>query len=472
MVWRTMSEILGSFIKNYQTIFLFMYGLVFFTLGITILSYSRHYSRLTLAKSLPWLGGFGILASFFEWGYYFIPDQIEIIGQSYKPVLYLIHQIIAALMYTSLFQFGIELLGPYKEGRRWVRLVPTFVLFGWFIGPLIVGFSLLNNVDVWSDFANTCAKYFICIPGFTIAVIGLIHQQRQQIKPLKIPHIDTMIRISAGSLAAMGLISGVVTPKSIFFPSTIINYESFNRLFYVPSYVYLLIAGILLLYSMVRTLEIYNIETDMTIKDMEAAQVISNERERLARDIHDGVLQQVYASGLLAQSLKKHVPENQRPEVERLIVSIDQAISQLREYLPKARPDIESVDLIGAITPKIEEARRYVEIETKWNAQDIPSLSVEKTLHFSALLGEAISNAIRHSKTDKLVISLIYQDQRLILMVRDYGVGISPYANQGYGLKNMQDRAKLLGGTLSIESERSIGTLVRLDLQVESACEN
>ena len=99
-----------------------------------------------------------------------------------------------------------------------------------------------------------------------------------------------------------------------------------------PPFIFRSFAGILLLYSIVRALEVFDFETDYLIQNMEEAQVIANEKERMARDLHDGALQEVYASGLLAQSLKRHISPNLQQEADRLIDTIHQAISQLREY--------------------------------------------------------------------------------------------------------------------------------------------
>lgn len=459
-----MADNLITWLIDYRPIAYYVYGLVFFTLGMTITLQSRHYSRLTLAKSLPWLGAFGISHAFYEWGEVFIPLQIESEGPQLATVLTIIQIILLAISFSALFQFGIEMLRPFSPRWRWIRLVPFAVFILWLVGPFMIGFSLIPDLYKWDAFATANAHYFICAPGSLFSVIGLIHQQRAQIKPMKLPHIDNVIRVAAGSLAAYGVLSGLIVPKTFFFPATIINHETFASVMFFPPYVYRSIAGVLLLVSIARSLEIFNIETDVMIRNMEEVQVVAYERERIARDLHDGALQQVYAAGLLAQSLKRHISTDRQKEVDRLIDTINQAIDQLREFLPKPQPDIKFVDLIGAISPKIDEAKRYTRIDTTWDITEIPALSVEQTRHVTALLSEAISNAIRHSKSEKIKISISYQNSHLVMEIRDFGKGISPSAEQGFGLKNMRDRAKLLGAEFSIESEDAKGTTVKLDM--------
>ena len=462
-----MNAVAGNFFERYEIIFLFLYGIVFFSMGLAILVRSRNYSRLILAKSLPWMAGFGIVNGFFEWGYIFIPLLTRTLGEEIYTILMIIHQVLLAGAFTFLYQFGVELLKPYRDDWKWIRLVPMIGFILWLIGPFTIGFSLIADVDEWARYADMCSRYFLCVPGSILSTIGLIHQQKMQIKPMKLPLIDNMLRTVAGALAAHTILSGLVVPHIPILPASVINIESFTMVMGAPPYIYRIIIGLILLLAMMRALDIFSIETDAIIHKMEESQVIANERERMARDLHDGALQQVYASGLLAQSLKKHLPVEQHKEVNQVTEAINQAIDQLREFLPQQKLEPKSADLISALMPRIEEARRYARIETKWEVSKIPSFSIEQTSHLSALLNEAISNAIRHSKSDRIEVSVRCVDKQLIMAIRDFGLGISPAAEQGYGLKNMRERARLLGADLCIETTPTKGTVVSLTMPLE-----
>jgi len=84
----------------------------------------------------------------------------------------------------------------------------------------------------------------------------------------------------------------------------------------------------------------------------------------------------------------------------------------------------------------------------------------------TSLLGEALSNAIRHSRTDRIRVALKREEEEMILEVQDFGTGISLHAEQGYGLKNMRDRARLLGANFEIFSGRQEGTTVKVVLPI------
>ncbi|MBA4383389.1 MAG: hypothetical protein C0410_01500 [Anaerolinea sp.] len=462
-----MVEVINNWFAANSPLFQFFYGQVFFIMGISVLFQTRQHSRLNLARSLPWLAGFGILHGLYEWGDIFIPIQVATHGLAFESILDSIHLFVLALSFGSLFQFGVELLRPYSTNWRWIRFLPCIIFIIWLVGPFGAGFVFINNLEVWHAFANTISRYLLCIPACLFSSIGLVRQVKIQIKPMKLPQISKMLITSACALAFYGIIEGASVPKGSFFPASIVNSDTFTALIILPPFVFRAIAGLALLFAMWRALKVFNIETERVIHQMEIGQVIATERERIARDLHDGALQQVYASGLMAQTLSKHVVKENAAEVNQLMLSIDQAVEKLRTFLPQDNPVMESVDLIGALQPIIEEARQNIIIDTFWSTKKIPSLTPDQTRHFTAFVSEALSNVIRHSKSNKAEVKLFCSKNHLHLQVKDFGQGIAPSADPGFGLKNMRDRARLLGGSLKIETKLHEGTTVDLDLPME-----
>ena len=95
----------------------FVYGLVFFVLGLAIALQSRRHSRLDLARSMGWLAAFGLAHGLHEWGDIFIPIQATYLDTAVIRVLQVLQVILLALSFGFLLQFGIELLR-----ERWPRL--------------------------------------------------------------------------------------------------------------------------------------------------------------------------------------------------------------------------------------------------------------------------------------------------------------------------------------------------------------
>ena len=149
-------------------------------------------------------------------------------------ILIIVHQVLLAVAFTCLIQFGVELLKPYCDELKWIRLVPMVFFIVWLIGPFTLGFSLISEVDEWAKITDACSRYFLCVPGSILSTIGLIHQQRLQIKPMKLRHIDNMIRTAAGALAAHTILSGLVVPEIKVFPATILNIETFTMVMGAP----------------------------------------------------------------------------------------------------------------------------------------------------------------------------------------------------------------------------------------------
>jgi signal transduction histidine kinase len=467
-----MITFLREWFVNNSPLVQFFYGQVFFILGISVILQSRQYSRLNLARSLPWLAGFGILHGLYEWGDIFIPIQLATLDSAFGIVLDLIHQVVLAISFASLFQFGVELLRPYSPGWRWLRLLPTIILCAWLVGPFWLGFILIKDIQVWYSVANTFARYLLCVPATIMTVVGLFVQVKVQIEPLKLPQIGKMLKLAATAIAIYGLVEALSITKGNFFPASMVNAALFTKIFFFPPYVFRAIAGLILLFAMLRALSVFNIETGRMIRRIEEWQVIATERERIARDLHDGALQQVYASGLMAQSLQKRLKGTAAEETSNLILTINQAIDQLRAFLPQLKPELKSVDLVGALTPIIEEARRSITVNTFWETPAVPSLSPDQTRHITAFVSEALSNVIRHAKTDLVEIRLSCSKGNLLLQVQDFGQGIPSSAEPGFGLKNMRDRARLLGAKLRFDSKMGKGTEVYLELPMEGKDES
>ena len=446
----------------------FVYGQVFFVLGLAIALQSRRYSRLNLARSLPWLAGFGFLHGLNEWGDLFIPIQSQFLGRPIISVLYAVQHLMLAGSFALLFQFGIELLRPLPEKWRSLRLLPLGLFLIWLAGPFWIGLVLIQDVNQWHILVNVMARYLLCLPGALVAAYGLLCQARIQIAPLRLPRIGQTLKIAAGALAAYALLGGLIVPVASFFPANVINTDSFEAVLIVPPLVFRSLAGLVLVVAVIRALEVFDIETDRMIRQMEESQVIAIERERIARDLHDGALQQVYAAGLLAQSLSRQTRGPLKEGLNRLVLTINQSIDQLRAFLPQLLPEPQSAELVAALETVIEEARRTTTIDTHWETPAPPVLLPEQISHLVAFTREAISNAIRHAKTPSIEVRLVCADNHLRLTVRDFGRGLptSPYA--GYGLRNMRDRARLLGAALKFDSTPGKGTLVTLDLPMEA----
>jgi signal transduction histidine kinase len=462
-----MLPLLREWLTANRPLILFVYGQVFFVLGLAIVLQSRRRSRLSLARNLPWLAGFGILHGFNEWGDLFLPIQKQFVSPPIFDLLSAFQLVLLAASFACLFQFGVELLRPLSPPWRWLRGLPFIAFLLWLIGPFWAGLVIIRDTATWNATANTLARYLLCIPGGFLSGYALLKQVRNQIRPLGLQHIERMLHLAAGALAAYGFFGGVIVPPLAVFPANWINTDTFSQALIFPPAIFRSLTGLILAVSIIRALEVFDVEMERLILHMEEEQMAAQARERMARDLHDGALQQVYAAGLLAQSLSKQAPEPFVPALERLVLTINQSIEQLRAFLRQGETEIQGIELIPALEKIIDDARRILPIETHWETPAPPILNAEQISHLTAFTREALSNAIRHAETDSIEVRLECLNEHLRLIVHDFGRGLPETAEAGFGLRNMRDRARLLDAELRFESAPGKGTTVILELPVE-----
>ncbi|HEX6299905.1 MAG TPA: GAF domain-containing sensor histidine kinase [Acidimicrobiia bacterium] len=195
---------------------------------------------------------------------------------------------------------------------------------------------------------------------------------------------------------------------------------------------------------------------------------IVEDRHRIARDLHDSVIQDLFAVGLGLQGLSARIGD---PDVSRLldqsIDTLDGAVNTLRSYVfelkDTARPTVKLDERIQALVARMGSA---YPANLRLSLEDFESRESDDELILIAT--EAISNALRHSQAENVEVSLERDGGDLVLQVIDDGVGFGPseISGQGMGIANMRTRAQGLGGDIEIESRPGEGTRVAVRFPV------
>ncbi|MBI4768945.1 MAG: sensor histidine kinase [Chloroflexi bacterium] len=242
-----------------------------------------------------------------------------------------------------------------------------------------------------------------------------------------------------------------------------------TNLLIVPPQVFRSLAGFAMAVTIIRALEVFEVETDRLIERMEEAQVIVVERERIGRDLHDGAIQRVYAAGLIAQSLRYTAEGAIAEGLDRLMATLNEAIADLRHFLSDLRPGDSAADLTGVLAASVDEARRASGADLRFRAGPgaLPALTPDRVTHLAAFAREALSNAIRHAQARTIEMTVTNDGGGLRLTVRDDGRGLPSVLEAGYGLRNMRDRARLLGGEVTFDSAPGKGTAITLTIPLE-----
>jgi signal transduction histidine kinase len=196
------------------------------------------------------------------------------------------------------------------------------------------------------------------------------------------------------------------------------------------------------------------------------------ERNRLARDLHDSVVQKLFGIVLASRSaatLFDRDPPAARGEVGKLADLAQEAIQELRSLIFQLRPAaVESEGLAAALDKHVQVLRRVhrqgIELEVTGKPRVRPGVDDE----VFRVAQEALHNALKHAAADRLEVRLEEGVQRLLLTVRDDGAGFDPTAgahrSRRLGLTSMEERAASLGGSLAIESAPGTGTTIRLEV--------
>jgi signal transduction histidine kinase len=463
---------LHSFADLNRNLILFVYGLAFFTLGLATALQSRHSSRLDLARSLSWLAAFGFTHGLYVWGELFSPEQEIYLSAPFIELLHSAHLLLLGISLACLFEFGVTLLRPLGRAR-WLRGFPAVLLAIW----ICVGFfalpRLLASPIAWHDTAEALARYSLGLFGALLAAHGLRQQTFRRIAPLNVPHIVNMLRIAGLALLMYAIFGGLLPPPVPFFPGNVLNAETFEHIVGLPPALLQALTGLVLAITFIRALEIFDVETARMIEAMEQQQILAAERDHIARDLHDGVIQKVYTAGLLVESAQQHTAPDS-PAANRLTTAVtvlNDAIGDLRRNIGELHTTPPDDALPIALRRLVDDPRfrSLVDITLDLDLSDTARLSPTRAAHVLAIVNEALSNVVRHAQARSVRVSALVNAGRLQLRVQDDGLGLPQNLQAGYGLRNMHDRARLLDGQLDVSTANGKGTLVKLDVPWKDA---
>jgi signal transduction histidine kinase len=461
---------LSEFFAFNREIILFIYGLGFFILGFAIILQVRRSSRLELARSLKWLAAFGITHALNEWGDLFIPIQAEFLSPVAIKLLLVVQLLLLAGSFACLFEFGISVLRPFN-GAGWMSGVPIFIFGAWAFLVFFILLPTVPNLEGWHHTANALARYFIGFPAGLLAAYGLRVHAIRRIKPLDVPVIFQTLRVAGISLGVYAILGGLIPPPVSFFPGNILNAETFAHTIGLSPIIFRTLISLIIVITVIRSLEIFDLEMQRKIEELEQQKIINTEHERLARELHDGAIQKVYTAGLLVESAARLTkPETELAvRLERSVVVLNDAIADLRQNLA----ELHHSDALPSDTSLIPLLRQLAEdphyntlinISLDLNLPDKTSLSRIRTGHVTAIINEALANIVRHAKARNVRIQVQDLGEKLQVLIKDDGVGFSPNEQSGYGLRNMRDRSRLLNGGLHFSEPSSKGTTITLEI--------
>jgi signal transduction histidine kinase len=199
---------------------------------------------------------------------------------------------------------------------------------------------------------------------------------------------------------------------------------------------------------------------------------IVEERNRLARELHDSVTQKLFGLTLTAEAAATVLdrdPDEARRQLQRLQGLTREAMEELRSLIFELRPPaVETEGLATALRKHVDVLQRVHGHELELHLEGDADSDGERAGEILRIAQEALQNAVRHAHAKRVDVSLHADDGRLRVAVTDDGVGFDP-AEPGLrarrlGLTSMEERARALGGSLTIESRPGQGTTIALEV--------
>ncbi|MGW3040247.1 GAF domain-containing protein [Kitasatospora sp. NPDC001159] len=189
------------------------------------------------------------------------------------------------------------------------------------------------------------------------------------------------------------------------------------------------------------------------------------DRDRIARDLHDLAIQRLFATGMTLQSAARIIEQPSAcSRVTRAVQDLDETIKIIRSTIfgLRAREDDGGHGLRTRAARAVAEAQAALGFTPRLSMEGLLDTDVPTGVadHVMAVLGEALSNAARHARATRVEVRLLATGDEAVLIVTDDGIGV-PSGGRRSGLRNLQERADQLGGSFAVDAPTEGGTRLR-----------
>jgi two-component system sensor histidine kinase DegS len=211
----------------------------------------------------------------------------------------------------------------------------------------------------------------------------------------------------------------------------------------------------------------------------EAGAAVTEERTRIACEIHDGLVQVLAGVNFkldLCQEMLEKKPAGTKPLLEEIKAQLKMAIQEARQVIFNLRPlHYDQMELIPALTNYLRSYETQYHIKTEFSISgDETELYPRTKIFLFRVMQEALSNVEKHAKADRVSVRLAIGTEKLTMTVADNGVGFdvgavskNPEKWDHFGLRGFMERARLVGGTATVDSKIGRGTRVEIEVPLE-----
>jgi signal transduction histidine kinase len=444
-----------------------IYTILFFLMGFAIFLKLNRGSELKIAKWLWLLALYAI-----SFGLYIL---VLVFLQLKEP--YLTEQALFALRSLSLGLIAFAFMMIFWLGIRLVlEIYPIKALYwgglamsvAWTLAAII--FLLFSKEGLYIALMDNLSRYVFALPGMFLSGYGLMLHVKE-VERYKVPALVKNIKGLAYTFFIGVFLVGMIANHPVLWPARILNGETFFNAVGLPIIFFRSIHLVFMTHFVVKIVSVFELEREHRLEEALKRQVLAEERDRIARELHDGIIQSIYGVGLKLQQFsilrEKRVAEADK-QMEMAKEDLDRVIQDIRAY-------IEELQLDYYACVSLKEAMTQLVCEFKENAMMAVELSIEgkqggvlnvlQANHILQVMRELLSNAAKHSRASTVRIKAIFGERELIIHVSDDGIGFDPdkvksaeHPGEKRGLENIFHRVMILQGKSMFYSAPRQGT--------------
>ncbi len=471
----------------------FFYGLAFFSMGLAILLEVSHSSELDFARALKPLAGFGLVHGSHEWLEMGLIIHHSLTGKVEAEWISYLRLLLLCLSFLLLLAFGFSLIiGPARPRLTLSILLVAVSLWGIGLAFILPG---ARSDRAYLVAADVYTRYSLAIPGAALAAWGLLLQCRA-FRKAGMPCYGRDVLIAAIAFALYGGIGQLFASPSTIFPSSYVNAPAFLNWFGFPIQGFRALMAIIAAVFVIRSLRAFDEEHRRRIQALREAHIAEQqhlielraellhhtvkaqeqERQRIARELHDDAGQTLTALGLGLRSLAQIIPADPRRAIQQAqkleevathgIASLQRLVSGLHP------PQLDELGLMAALRWYAQQVREHYNLHILVSgAPESEQLPDEYRLVLFRIAQEAITNAVRHAEANQVQVFLELSQDEVHLTVSDDGKGFNVDEILGgselrcLGLMGMIERAALIGGKCEIRSAPGAGTTVEVRIR-------
>jgi signal transduction histidine kinase len=469
----------------------FFYGLSFFSMGLLVAIEGGRSADPRLRRALRPLAGFGLLHGLNEWLDLYLKIE-TLLGSKQTSIHEGFRLAILAFSFLSLAAFGVSLLAKTQASQRIVLVVPLGLEGLWVFGLLI--FRGIYSADQIMSVADVWTRYILAIPAGILAAVGLVAQQRA-FRQSGLVRFGQDALWAAVAFGWYGIIGQLFTMASPLPPSNFLNQDLFQSIFGFPIQLLRAATAMAAAVFVIRFLRAFQVESERKIADLQAARLqeaqqrealrgeLFNrvvaaqevERQRIARELHDETGQSLTAIGMGLRGMVSSLRQKDTKRADQILHNLEklssESLVELQRLIADLRPShLDDLGLASALrwyASDIQE-RTSLDVRVEISGEEHPVSAPAKTALFR-IVQEALNNVIKHAEAKIVKIRLRFSSDAVDVQVSDDGHGFDPQARGSggrvsWGLRNMEERATLLGGKFQVRSSPGRGTT--LDVSV------